>query len=97
MLSVNLKTVSIKSILKDLYDIISDMSNPDRSDSQDFKLLQKINDTSNRMTQVNLGQESVKEVLTALKSTLERKPRNNNRGYYQIIDCTNPQVSQIIQ
>ena len=48
---------SIKSILKDLYDIINDMNNPDRSDSQDFELLQKINDISNRMTQVNLGQK----------------------------------------
>ena len=55
---------SIKSILKDLYDIINDMNNSDRSDSQDYELLQKINDISNRMTQVNLGQESVKEVMT---------------------------------
>ena len=55
---------SIKSILKDLYDIINDMNNPDRSDSQDFELLQKINDISNRMTQVNIGQESVREVMT---------------------------------
>ena len=81
---------SIKSILKDLYDIINDMNNLDRSDSQDFELLQKINNISNRMTQVNLGQESVKEVMTELKSTLERKPRNNKRGYYQTIDCANP-------
>ena len=48
---------SIKNILKDLYDIINDMNRPDRSDPQDFELLQKINDISNRMTQVNLGQE----------------------------------------
>ena len=79
---------SIKSILKDLYDIINDMNNPDRSDFQDFELLQKINDISNRMTQVNLGQESIKEVVTELKSTLERKLRNNKRGYYQTTDCT---------
>ena len=46
---------SIKSILKDLYDIINDMNNSDRSDSPDFELMQKINDISNRMTQVNLG------------------------------------------
>ena len=39
------------------------------------------------MTQVNLGQESVKEVMTELKSSLERKPRNNKRGYYQTTDC----------
>ena len=88
---------SIKSILKDLYDIINDMNNPDRSDSQDFELLQKINDISNRMTQVNLGQESVKEVMTELKSTLERKPRNNKRGYYQTIDCANPHYEEQVK
>ena len=71
---------SIKSTLKDLYDIINDMNNPGRSDSQDFELLQKINDISNRMTQVNLGQESVKEVMTELKSTLERKPEITREG-----------------
>ena len=81
---------SIKSILKDLYDIINDMNNPNRGDSLDFELMQKINDISNRMTQVNLGQESVKEVMTELKSTLERKPENNKRGYYQTIDCDTP-------
>ena len=77
---------SIKSILKDMYDIINDMNRPDRGDPQDFELLQKINDISNRMTQVNLDQESVKEVMTELKSSLERKPRNNKRGYYQTTD-----------
>ena len=88
---------SIKSILKDLYDIIIDMNNPDRSDSQDFELLQKINYISNRMTQVNLGQESVKEVMIELKSTLERKTRNNKRGYYQTIDCTNPHYEEQVK
>ena len=81
---------SIKSILKDLYDIINDMNNPNRGDSPDFELMQKINDISNRMTQVNLGIESVKEVMTELKSTLERKPENNKRGYYQTTDCDTP-------
>ena len=81
---------SIKSILKDLYDIINDMNNPNKGDSPDFELMQKINNISNRMTQVNLGQESVKEVMTELKSTLERKPENNKRGYYQTIDCDTP-------
>ena len=81
---------SIKSILKDLYDIINNMSNPNRGDSPDFELMQKINDISSRMTQVNLGQESVKEVMTELKSTLERKPENNKRGYYQTTDCDTP-------
>ena len=88
---------SIKSILKDLYDIINDMNNPDRCDSQDFELLQKINDINNRMTQVNLGQESVKEVMTELKSTLERKPRTNKRGHYQTIDCANPHYEEQVK
>ena len=88
---------SIKSILKGLYDIINDMNNPDRSDSQDFELLQKTNNISNRMTQVNLGQESVKEVMTELKSTLERKPRNNKRGYYQTTDCATPHYEEKVK
>ena len=41
---------SIKSILKDQYEIINDMNRPDRGDPQNFELLQKINDISNRMT-----------------------------------------------
>ena len=61
---------NMKNILKDLYDIINEMNNFDRGDSTDFELMQKINDISNRMTQVNIGQESVKEVMTELKSTL---------------------------
>ena len=88
---------SIKSILKDLYDIINDMNRPDRGDPQDFELLQKINDISNRMTQVNLGQESVKEVMTKLKSSLERKPRNTKRGYYQTTDCATPHYEEKIK
>ena len=70
---------NIKNILKDLYDIINDM-NRDRNEPQDFELLQKINDISNRMTRVNLGQESVKEVMTKLKSSLEGNPRSKKRG-----------------
>ena len=73
------------------------MNNPDRSDSQDFELLQKINDISNRMTKVNLGQESVKEVMNELQSTLERKPRNNKRGYYQTIDRANPHYEEQVK
>ena len=76
----------IKNILKDLYDIINYM-NRDKNEPQDFELLQKITDISNRMTQVNLGQESVKEVMTKLKSSLEQNPRSKKRGYYQTIDC----------
>ena len=81
---------NMKNILKDLYDIINAMNNPNRGDPTDFELMQKINDISNRMTQVNIGQESVKEVMTELKSTLERKTENNKRGYYQTIDCDQP-------
>ena len=81
---------NMKNILKDLYDIINEMNNPNRGDPTDFELMQKINDISNRMTQVNLGQESVKEVMTELKRTLERKPENNKRGYYQTTDCDQP-------
>ena len=88
---------SIKSILKDLYDIINDKNNPNRGDSSDFELLQKINDISNRMTQVNLGQESVKEVMTELKSTLERKPENIKRGYYQTTDCNTPHYEEKVK
>ena len=39
------------------------------------------------MTQVNLGQESVKEVMTKLKSSLEGNTRSKKRGYYQTFDC----------
>ena len=81
---------SMKNILKDLYDIINEMNNPNRGDSTDFELMQKINDISNRMTQVNIGQESVQEVMTELKSTLKRKPENNKIGYYQTTDCNQP-------
>ena len=88
---------SIKRIVKDLYDIINDMNNPNRGDSPDFELLQKINDISNRMTQVNLGQESVKEVMTELKSTLERMPANNKRGYYQTTDCDTPHYEEKVK
>ena len=81
---------NMKNIIKDLYDIINVMNNPNRGDPTDFELMQKINDISNRMTQVNIGQESVKEVMTELKSTLERKTENNKREYYQTIDCDQP-------
>ena len=45
---------NMKNILKDLYDIINAMNNPNRGDPTDFELMQKINDISNRMTQVNI-------------------------------------------
>ena len=85
---------SIKKILQDLYDIINEMNNPNRDDPMDYGLMQKINDISKRMTQVNLNQETVKEVMTELKSTLERKTENNKRGYYQTIDCDQPHYEE---
>ena len=39
------------------------------------------------MKQVNLNQESVKEVVTELRSSLEYNPTNNKRGYYETMDC----------
>ena len=68
--------------------------NRDRNESQDFEHLQKINDISNRMTQVNLGQESVKEVMTKLKSSLEGNSRSKKREYYQTVDCATPHYEE---
>ena len=59
---------SIKNILKDLYDIINSMNKYDRSDSQDF--VKKMDKISRRMAQINLGQETVKEAMTELKTSL---------------------------
>ena len=84
---------STKNILKDLYDIINDM-NRDRNEPQDFELLQKINGIINRMTQINLGQESVKEVMTKLKGSLKGNSRSKKRGYYQIMDCDTPHYEE---
>ena len=70
------------------------MNNPNRDDPMDYGLMQKINYMSNRMTQVNLNQDTVKEVMTELKSTLERKTENNKRGYYQTIDCDQPHYEE---
>ena len=91
--SINIVSESqdnMKNIFQDLYDIINEMNNPNKGDPTDFELMQKINDISNRMIQVNLDQESVIEVMTELKITLERKPENNKRGYYQTTDCDQP-------
>ena len=87
----------IRNFLHGFYDIIKEMNNPNRGDPMDFELMKKINDISNRMTQINLGQESVKEVMTELKSTLERKPENNKRGYYQTIDCDQPHYEEKVK
>ena len=87
----------IRDFLHGFYDIIKEMNNPNRGDPMDFELMKKINDISNRMTQINLGQESVKEVMTELKSTLERKSENNKRGYYQTIDCDQPHYEEKVK
>ena len=84
---------SIKNILRDLCDIINDM-NRDRNEPQDFELLRKINDISNWITQVNLGQESVKEVMTKLKSSVEGNLRRKKRGHYQTVDCATPHYEE---
>ena len=78
---------SIKNILKDLYDIINHMNKYDKSDSQDF--VKKMDKISRRMTQINLGQERVKEAMTELKTSLT-SPRSQKRGYYQTVECDNP-------
>ena len=78
---------SIKNILKDLYDIINAMNRYDRSDSQD--VVKKIDEISRRMAQVNLGQETVKETMTELKTSLT-SPRSQKRGYYQTVECDDP-------
>ena len=78
---------SIKNILKDLYDIINSMNKYDRSDSQDF--VKKMDKISRRMAQINLGQETVKEAMTELQTSLT-SPRSQKRGYYQTVECDDP-------
>ena len=78
---------SIKNILKDLYDIINYMNKYDKSDSQDF--VKKMDKISRRMTQINLGQETVREAMTELKTSLT-SPRSQKRGYYQTVNCDDP-------
>ena len=73
------------------------MNNPSRGNSPDFELLQKISDISNRMTQVNLGQESVKGVMIELKDHLGEKARRNKRGYYQTTDCDTPHYEEKVK
>ena len=78
---------SIKNILKDLYDIINSMNKYDKSDSQDF--VKKMDKISRRMTQIDLGQETVKEAMAELKTSLT-SPRSQKRGYYQTVECDEP-------
>ena len=82
---------SIKNILKDLYDMINAMNKYDRSDFQDF--VKKIDEISRRMAQVNLCQETVKEVMTELKTS----PRSQMRGYYQTVECDDPHYENKIK
>ena len=44
---------------------------------------------SRRVTQINLGQETVKEAMTELKTSLT-SPRTQKRGYYQTVECDDP-------
>ena len=78
---------SIKNILKDLYDIINCMSKYDKTDSHDF--VRKMDKISKRMTQIDLGQERVKEAMTDLKTSLT-SPGGQKRGYYQTEECDEP-------
>ena len=80
---------SIKNILKDLYDIINSMNKYDKSDSQDF--VKKMDKISRRMTQINLSQETVKEAMTDLKTSLT-SPRTQKRGYNQTVECDDPHL-----
>ena len=85
---------SIKNILKDLYDIINYMNKYDKSDSQDF--VRKMDKISRRMTQINLSQETVKEAMTELKTSLTG-PRTQKRGYYQTVECDDPHYENKIK
>ena len=78
---------SIKNILKDLYDIINCMNKYDKTDSHDF--VKKMDKISRRMTQIDLGQERVKEAMTDLKTSLT-SPGGQKRGYYQTEECDEP-------
>ena len=41
------------------------------------------------MAQINLGQETVKEAMTELTTSLT-SPRSQKRGYYQTVECDDP-------
>ena len=95
----SIKTVSefqdsIKNILKDLCDIINSMNKYDRSNSQDF--VKKMDTISRRMAQANLGQETVKEAMTELETSLTSL-RSQKRGYYQTVECDDPHYENKIK
>ena len=70
------------------------MNKYDRSDSQDF--VKKMDKISRRMAQINLGQETVKEAMTELKTSLT-SPRSQKRGYYQTVECDDPHYENKIK
>ena len=70
------------------------MNKYDRSDSQDF--VKKIDEISRRMAQVNLGQETVEEAMTELKTSLT-SPRSQKRGHYQTVECDDPHYENKIK
>ena len=56
----------------------------------------KIDEISRRMAQVNLGQETVKEAMIELKTSLT-SPRSQKRGYYQTVECDDPHYENKIK
>ena len=70
------------------------MNKYDRSDSQDF--VKKKDEISRGMAQVNLGQETVKEAMTKLKTSLT-SARSEKRGYYQTVECDDPHYENKIK
>ena len=73
----------VQEILGDLCDVIKDMNRMDDREPQDTELLQRIKDISQRMNQVNLGQESVKEAMMELRDSIEGNLTSRKRAHYQ--------------
>ena len=67
------------------------MKRMEDDEPQDTELLQKINDINHRMTQVNLGQESIKETMIELKDSIEGYPNSRKRTYYQTVSSESQQ------
>ena len=49
------------------------------------------------MNQINLGQASVREVVTELKSSLDEQQQPRKRGYYQATNCNKPHYEQQVK
>ena len=76
----------VQDILGDLYDkVCKDMKRMEDGEPQDIELLPKIKDIRQRMNQVNLGQECVKETMIELRDSIEGHPNSRKRTYYQTI------------